>query len=125
MLKECEAASWWFASQLHSSYPPLSSDQVLTFQQTLMQTWVKKYTGHWYVEEPDRGNAYRSILKNDRVIDNVLLTAANAAQISDIRTRLNGDFIMWIDPHTVKVQYSNTHKRVDIYSSAEAISMAS
>lgn len=69
----------------------------------------QRYNGHWYLEQPDRGHAYRSIWfsKANGIVDSVLLEAAKEAGIVNLRDRLSTDVMMWVDPNQVCVQYSN------------------
>lgn len=113
MKAECEAASWWFTSQLQGGnnyLGNLSSEQILTFQKSLLEILLKKYEGHWYEAEPDRGNAFRSILFSNGKIDPVLITAASMANIKDLAKRFTTPFIMWVDPGSIKLQYSHSPK---------------
>jgi hypothetical protein len=119
MRQECQAASWWCVSQLANSYPPLTKQQLTVFAQTLTENFIAKFSGHWYLDEPDRGSAYRSISKDSRITDKTLKLAAKSANIDNIEKRLPNDFIMWIDPFKVQVQFSNTRKRIDVYTSEE------
>ncbi len=75
-------ASWWWTQQLNkgiagqssSNNPPIPFDTLSSFQKTLQELMELKYENHWYPHQPDRGHAYRSIMCDRRVIDNLLLS---------------------------------------------------
>jgi len=109
MKKEIEAASWWWTSQLNLSIaPPLNKDQLMTFHKSLCERMEEKYSGHWYADEPNRGEAFRSIMFEKNIIDNLLLESAHRAKITSLRSRMKTECIMWVDPQTVKIQFSNS-----------------
>jgi len=118
MKKEIEAASWWWTSQLNVNIaPPLTKDQLLTFHKSLCGIMEEKYSGHWYADEPNRGEAFRSIMFEKNIIDNILLESAQRAKITSLRSRIKTECIMWVDPQTVKIQYSYSGpKKLIIYS---------
>jgi len=132
MKKECEMASLWWAQQLTksaagqsaSNNSPLSYDCLTVFQKTLEEMMSAKYENHWYPIQPDRGHAYRSIMCDRRVIDNLLLAAAKSAHIPNLRERFSeAELIMWVDPGCVKVQYSHAPKSPHtVYQSPNALS---
>lgn len=116
MRKECDAASLWWTQQLNSSVaPPLSKDQVVFFQKTLSDVLEDKYTSHWYIDDPERGSAFRSIIHDNRTVDHVLLEAAAKAKIPNVKSRLPSDVIMWVDPLQIQVQFSHSPRRQLIY----------
>lgn len=122
MRKECEAASWWVSQQLMTSFPPLSHQQIAIFQKILFQEMMQKFKGHWYEDEMDRGSAFRSILKEGRIIDTLLVRAGQQAGISNLEQRFRDDFVLWVDPSKVSVQFTKLFKRIDIYSSKDEAS---
>jgi len=116
MRKECEAASWWWTQQLNGSIaPPLTKEQLASFQKSLADVLEDKYTSHWYIEDPERGSAFRSIIHDNRTVDHVLLEAASKSKIPNLKSRLPADVIMWVDPLQIQVQYSHSPRRHLIY----------
>lgn len=116
MRKEIEAASIWWTSQLNTNVAPLlTKEQISSFQSALTEILEEKYTKHWYVEEPERGSAFRSISFDNRTVDHVLLEAAQRSKIPNIRSRLSNEVIMWVDPELIQVQYTHSPKRHVIY----------
>jgi len=116
MKKECESASGWWTTQINATIaPPLDKEQLSTFQQVLCQILEEKYRNHWYADEPERGSAFRSIIYDNRTIDQVLLDAASRAKIHNLKTRLSNEVIMWVDPNQIQVQFSHSPRRHVIY----------
>jgi len=120
MEKECQAASWFWTSQLVNTVQgaePLTKEQIIGFQTQLERALMKKYEGHWYPEEPDRGHAFRSIWADDRCVDKLLLDAAKRCGIN-LRSRIHVSCIMWCDPGSVKLQYLHEPKVHVLYEQA-------
>jgi len=116
MKKECDSAAFWWANQLNTSAAPLlSQEQISSFQRVLAEILESKYLNHWYPDEPERGSAFRSIINDNRTVDQVLLEAASKAKISNLKSRLNAEAIMWVDPHQIQVQFSHSPRRHLIY----------
>jgi len=116
MKKECEAAALWWATQLNTTMAPLlQQEQILSFQKALAEILEQKYHNHWYPEEPERGSAFRSIINDNRTVDHVLMEAASKAKIPNLKSRLNADAIMWVDPNQIQVQFSHSPRRHHIY----------
>ena len=112
MKKECEAASWWWTYQLNIMVSPtLQNDNLVVFQRELCKLMELKYKNHWYMDDPERGHAFRSIMYDDGIVDSLLVTAAQKASITNLKHRLPCEVIMWCDPSSVKVQYSHTTPR--------------
>eukprot|EP01114_Cavostelium_apophysatum_P013950 TRINITY_DN3488_c0_g1_i1.p1 TRINITY_DN3488_c0_g1~~TRINITY_DN3488_c0_g1_i1.p1 ORF type:complete len:161 (-),score=22.04 TRINITY_DN3488_c0_g1_i1:147-629(-) len=119
MKQECEAASYWWTQQLNSNVAPiLSQEQISIFQKSLAEILEDKYLNHWYLDDPERGSAFRSISYDNRVIDHVLLESAARAKIPNIKSRLQQEVIMWVDPNLIQVQYGHSPKRHVIYGKA-------
>jgi len=116
MKKECEAAALWWTNQINTSMAPLiSQEQISTFRSSLADILEQKYLNHWYPEEPERGSAFRSIINDNRTLDHVLLEAASTAKIPNLKSRINADAIMWVDPNQIQVQFSHSPRRHLIY----------
>jgi hypothetical protein len=99
------AADWWASKIVQHD---LTQEQLTKFKTELRHQLFLKYEGHWYKDDPLRGNAYRSITfdKQRNQIDDVLLAAAKAATINNLSQRLGPcGVIMWVDPGEVAVQY--------------------
>jgi len=116
MQKECEVAAWWWTSQLNSNIaPPLTKEQLMSFQKSLTEILEDKYLNHWYLDEPERGSAFRSIIFDNRTVDHVLLESASRASIPNVKSRLSAEVIMWVDPQQIQIQFAHSPKRHMIY----------
>jgi len=111
-MKECEVASWWWASNLSPAVAPaISNGQIVTFQKCLQDILEHKYESHWYIRDPERGSGFRSIMFEGHSVDGVLLQAARNSGIQNLKQRLTTQCIMWVDPGAVKVVYSHSPKK--------------
>ena len=59
------------------------------------------YEGHWYVDEPHRGCAYRSLTYAPPLVDGLLMRAAEEAGVRDAafgsaQARGEADFLLWV-----------------------------
>ncbi len=97
---EATVASKWWASKMRQH--DLSQTEVNTFEQALRRGIMSRCEGRWYPSEPLRASGLRSII-NDLTIDPLLLEAAGAARIRDIRSRLP-QAVVWVNPSAVKVK---------------------
>lgn len=76
----------------------------------------KKHRTHHYL-----GSAFRAIIYETRLVDGVIMEAANRAKIANIKSRLQAEVIMWVDPRQIQIQYSHSSKRVLIFDSTNEI----
>lgn len=107
MLSEISsAARWWSTSLAEAVDAPAKA----SFVRALLEQLQARFAGHWYVENPIKGQAYRSIVYDPEyaVVDDAILAAAEHAGIPDIRTVLakcvSSGVRMWIDPDEVTVE---------------------
>jgi hypothetical protein len=80
----------------------LSQSEVNAFEQALRNGIIRRCEGRWYPNEPLRASGLRSII-NDLTIDPLLVEAAAASRIRDIRSRLP-QAVVWVNPCSVKVK---------------------
>ena len=80
----------------------LSVTEVNTFEQALRRGIINRCEVRWYPNEPLRGSGLRSII-NDLTVDPLLVEAAAAARIRDVRFRLP-QAVVWVNPSSVKVK---------------------
>ena len=118
--QELEAAAKYWVSQLRAS--DLKDDQGDRFRENIKTTFREKFKDHWYPNQPERGQAYRSISIDRGVADPLLDEAARAADINDFRRRLPADMdmIMWVDPGNVSVRYNNSNRTHVLFQSSVA-----
>jgi len=108
---EAQHASEWYSSQLLGD-----AEQKASFAARLQELIVEHNRGHWYVDEPHRGCAYRALTSTTNACDPMLLRAAEAAGVKDLLTTFCkqfsdvGEVIMWINPGEVKVLLGKAQK---------------
>mmetsp|Transcript_48567 Transcript_48567/g.101482 ORF Transcript_48567/g.101482 Transcript_48567/m.101482 type:complete len:238 (-) Transcript_48567:200-913(-) len=109
---EATVASKWWASKMRQH--DLSQTEVNTFEQALRRGIMRRCEGRWYPSEPLRASGLRSII-NDLTIDPLLVEAAAAARIRDIRSRLP-QAVVWVNPSAVKVKIEEERFTQVLYS---------
>jgi len=102
MKKEIQAASAWWKGQLAKKISVVSI--VEAFQKHLEDILNSRYEGHWYVSDPLRGSAFRSISFDQR-LDPLLLRTAKAVGIENLDILLSHVRyqVMFVNPGCVKV----------------------
>lgn len=65
------------------------------------ETLYAQYAGHWYLNEPQRGCAYRSMTYAPPLVDSLLMRAAESAGVRDAafgsaQSRGEADFLLWV-----------------------------
>eukprot|EP00049_Salpingoeca_infusionum_P016980 m.351385 g.351385 ORF g.351385 m.351385 type:complete len:137 (+) comp16238_c0_seq1:350-760(+) len=88
-------------------------DALITFKSVLAKRLVVRFQGHWFVDQPHRGCAYRCIHKTHLTLDEDLMVASKAAKI-DFRTSIPPSFTIWIDPGEVSVRIGEDGSVFDI-----------
>jgi len=113
MKSELRAAAEWWATVISKIGLVNETVQMAKFQSTLQHLMELRYTGHWYENQPWRGNAFRSVSvcrKSKPIqIDNMLTVAAQSANILDLTARLMPIYTtitMWVDPGECTVRYT-------------------
>jgi len=103
-----QATAWWKKQLAASSKPKLSQEALFNFENSLASLIDERLQGHWFTENPIRGQAHRSLsLHRHARPDPVLLKAAAAANIRNLFDFFTEDVIeitMFIDPCEVAVQ---------------------
>ncbi len=98
------AAGWWADLVKKCFGAKYSGAQVALdkFKASLVEGLMKRCTGHWHVDNPSRGHAYRSVSYDCR-LDPLLRDAAKAAGIKNIAELLAGDrYIIYVNPGEVR-----------------------
>ena len=97
------AAKWWRENL------SLSPQQCNLFEASLIKSCAKKFTSHWFVNNPTKGQAFRSISydKFNRP-DPLLREVADdiSVDIFSCFPKYMENCIMWIDPNSVIVKTS-------------------
>ncbi|XP_069001729.1 protein BTG3 [Embiotoca jacksoni] len=100
------AAVVFFLKRLVKKGEKLESHKVELFVERLAVALQEKFKGHWYPENPNKGQAYRCIRVNRfHRQDPELLRACreSGAQYSDLRLPL--ELTLWVDPGEVCCRY--------------------
>jgi len=94
---------WSTAVAKHDKNIP--SWKVKTFQEELFHGLKRRCEGHWYPENPERGQGYRALICAERV-DTLLLNALKKAQLTslDLRQICGEEVVMYVDPGNVSVR---------------------
>jgi len=103
-----QASAWWKKQLASSSKAKLASETIASFENALNSLLSERLQGHWFLENPIRGQGLRSIsLHRHARPDPVLLKAAAAAKIRNLFDFFSddvNDITMFIDPCEVAVQ---------------------
>ncbi|CAF0748642.1 unnamed protein product [Didymodactylos carnosus] len=78
------------------------------FRTNLEKSLLEKYEGHWYIEKPMRGQAYRSLVftkKNE--CDPIVTQACEKAAFNSILLGIQHDITIWVDPKEVTIRLGN------------------
>ena len=109
--REVAAASKWWADTLRArclDAPALATARA--FEGALARAMERHFAGHWYPDDPPRGSAYRSILRDRATVDPMLRAAAAAAAAAtaaagiDDMPALLPRAVMWVNPGAVRVR---------------------
>lgn len=100
------AAVVFFLKRLVKKRERLSSDKVELFVERLAVALQEKFKGHWYPENPSRGQAYRCIRVNRfHRQDPELLRACKESGVQYSDLGLPRELTLWIDPGEVCCRY--------------------
>ncbi|BGP37121.1 Anti-proliferative protein domain-containing protein [Rhodotorula kratochvilovae] len=104
---ELDAASSFLAAYLDTS--------AATFSAKLAAVLATRYDGHWHPADPERGSAYRALIRTPASLDSSLVAAAADAGISadeleralaagDRKISLGDRWTLWVDPGCVSLR---------------------
>ncbi|GAA5846574.1 hypothetical protein JCM9279_006748 [Rhodotorula babjevae] len=104
---ELDAASAFLASYLRQGSG--------TFSAKLAAVLAARYDGHWHSSDPERGSAYRALIRTPASLDASLVVAAADAGISvdeleralaagDHKVTLGSRWTLWVDPGCVSLR---------------------
>lgn len=114
-------------------YNKLPRRRVNFFGEELEKGLRRKFSGHWYPNQPNKGSAYRCIRATGDDIDEVMIWAAEQSRLDleEVKQNLPRDLTVWIDPHEVsyrigekgqpKLLYSAKHKQPEIQEEHEVM----
>ncbi|XP_034539525.1 protein BTG3 [Notolabrus celidotus] len=100
------AAVVFFLKRLVKRVEKLESEKVELFVERLAVALQEKFKGHWYPENPSKGQAYRCIRVNRlHRQDPELLRACQESGIQYRDLGLPREFTLWVDPGEVCCRY--------------------
>ena len=80
----------------------VSEEKIKEFSKRLTAILQTKFRGHWFPEEPKKGQAYRCIRINENCsVDGSIAQACADCAISYRSLRLPVELTLWIDPNEV------------------------
>ncbi|CAN9501566.1 unnamed protein product [Ophioblennius macclurei] len=100
------AAVVFFLKRLVKKRERLNSEKIELFVERLAVALQEKFKGHWYPENPSRGQAYRCIRVNRFYRqDPELLRACKESGVQYSDLGLPREFTLWVDPGEVCCRY--------------------
>ncbi|XP_068098340.1 protein BTG4-like [Hyperolius riggenbachi] len=93
------------ANRLHR----LDSAVMENFGDKLTEILCEKFMGHWYPQQPVRGNAYRCIRSAEEYQDESLVLACALCGLYYEELSLPVPFTVWIDPYEVSCQIGDNN----------------
>ncbi|KAI8333689.1 hypothetical protein BC941DRAFT_434194 [Chlamydoabsidia padenii] len=81
----------------------IEQDKLSGFKETLTELLKVKFTDHWDVQQPYKGNGFRALSNFNGQLDTIIVKAATDTCISPaaLQAHLPRDFVLWIDPFSV------------------------
>ncbi|XP_068577404.1 protein BTG3 [Cebidichthys violaceus] len=100
------AAVVFFLKRLVKKGGKLESHKIDLFVERLAVALQEKFKGHWYPENPSKGQAHRCIRMNRlHRQDPELLRACRESGVQFCDLRLPHEFTLWVDPGEVSCRY--------------------
>ncbi|ORX55005.1 BTG-domain-containing protein [Hesseltinella vesiculosa] len=101
----------------------LGAAAMTLFKNNLSTLLSDRFTNHWDVNEPCRGNAYRAISNFNGQLDPLLILAAQSSSIAPqiILAYLPQDFVLWIDPFTVSYRIGDHSNILNLYKNGKSM----
>lgn len=101
-MKEEISAAVDFLTCLVGKNADISAEQVQAFQDSLSSILTEKFKGHWFPDQPCKGQAYRCIRVNSSVPwDSALEQAAKKCGLQYENLNLPLELTIWVDPWEV------------------------
>ncbi|KAK4705539.1 protein Tob/BTG, partial [Phenoliferia sp. Uapishka_3] len=105
------------ATSFLSSYLPLPSQA--PFSIALHSHLASRYANHWHPSDPERGSAFRTLIRNgDRIDDSVVRATTDARVSRDVlesslggrlgKVALGERWTLWVDPGCVSLRVDRT-----------------
>ncbi|XP_037322683.2 protein BTG3 [Pungitius pungitius] len=104
------AAVVFFLKRLVKKGGKLESHKIDLFVERLAVALQEKLKGHWYPEEPSKGQAYRCIRMNSfHKQDPEVLRACRESGVQFNDLRLSPELTLWVDPGEVSCRYGENN----------------
>ncbi|XP_061452650.1 protein BTG3-like [Rhineura floridana] len=95
-----------FISRVVNCNNKLDKEQVEGFSKSLIRILCERYTGHWYPENPTKGQAFRCIRINRQyAVDESILKACEECGINYADLALPREITVWIDPGDIGCRF--------------------
>ncbi|XP_054482304.1 protein BTG3 [Anoplopoma fimbria] len=111
------AAVVFFLKRLVKKGGKLASHKIDLFVERLAVALQEKFKGHWYPDNPGKGQAYRCIRMNRlHRQDPELLRACRESGIQFYDLRLSRELTLWVDPGEVSCRYGENNPSFSVAS---------
>jgi hypothetical protein len=102
----------------------LPVDEAAQLSSALSSVLETHYAGHWHVDAPARGSAYRCLRFRGGAADPMLTAAAATAGLPAERAHqwIPGDITLWVDPGEVAFRLDNSGAMQTLYAAARTAS---
>ncbi|KAJ1961166.1 hypothetical protein IWQ62_003959 [Dispira parvispora] len=96
---------------------PVQPEQREAWKDALTTLLTRRFQGHWDVNQPMVGNAYRAITTFAGELDNVLVDAAEMAGLSRslLASYLPRELVLWVDPFVVSYRIRDSNSTFALY----------
>lgn len=109
IMKEEIGAAVEFLTWLVRKSTEVTAEQVQMFQHSLDSILTEKFEGHWFPDQPCKGQAYRCIRVNSSVPwDAALEKAAKMSGVRYENLKLPLELTIWVDPHEVCCRFGES-----------------
>lgn len=108
-MKEEIGAAVEFLTCLVGKNADITAEQAQVFQRSLDTILSEKFEGHWFPDQPFKGQAYRCIRVNSSVPwDSALEKAAKMSGLQYENLKLPLELTIWVDPHEVCCRFGES-----------------
>ena len=120
MKEEIDCACQFLSSSIRStSATDVTEGQLETFRAVLNELIVDKFRNHWYPDKPMKGNGFRciNIDKDTKIVDPVLIKAAEVSSISNVVffSAFRFGLALWVDPGDVSYRSGHSSNVVSLF----------
>lgn len=111
MRTEIRTAIQYLSDYFKLSESNAGEECVKEFQLVLEMLLHNRYEGHWYLNNPLRGSAYRCVRMNTRVVDPLVRAAAIQSGLAQYcpTSLFKQELTIWIDPGSISYRIGETY----------------